>query len=166
MSYGGFVITGVADAVPDRIARLVYLDAFVPQPGRSFFDILPAPAREAMEDAAMRLGDGWRIPPAPIEMVGGIGALEPGVDPSHVDAVLSRRGPHPIGTYREVMSEPFRHSAHVPREFPVCTDKPVGDPLVAQAAGLRAAGWDVHEIPTGHFAMLSMPAVVTAALTN
>lgn len=34
-SYGGMVITGVADKVPGRIKRLVYLDAFVPNDGES-----------------------------------------------------------------------------------------------------------------------------------
>ena len=34
-SYGGMVITGVADRVPERIHRLVYLDAFVPIDGES-----------------------------------------------------------------------------------------------------------------------------------
>lgn len=34
-SYGGMVITGVADRVPDRIRRLIYVDAFVPNDGES-----------------------------------------------------------------------------------------------------------------------------------
>jgi len=34
-SYGGMVVTGVADSLPDRISRLVYLDAFVPEDGQS-----------------------------------------------------------------------------------------------------------------------------------
>ena len=34
-SYGGMVISGVADRVPDRIRRLVYLDAMVPNDGES-----------------------------------------------------------------------------------------------------------------------------------
>ena len=34
-SYGGMVISGVADRVPDRIRRLVYLDALVPNDGES-----------------------------------------------------------------------------------------------------------------------------------
>ena len=34
-SYGGMVITGVADRVPDRIKRLVYIDAFLPENGDS-----------------------------------------------------------------------------------------------------------------------------------
>lgn len=102
-----------------------------------------------MERAASTYGDGWRIPPAPIETVGGLGALEPGVDRGHVDAVLARRGSHPIGTYREVMTEPFRYSAHVPREYLACVDKPAGDPLVGQAAGLRAAGWTIERSRPG-----------------
>jgi Predicted hydrolases or acyltransferases (alpha/beta hydrolase superfamily) len=39
-SYGGMVITGVADRMPERIRRLVYLDAAVPDPGQSLYDIL------------------------------------------------------------------------------------------------------------------------------
>src|SRR3972149_2244270 len=36
-SYGGMVITGVADRIPDRIAHLVYLDAFLPRDGQGMF---------------------------------------------------------------------------------------------------------------------------------
>jgi pimeloyl-ACP methyl ester carboxylesterase len=39
-SYGGMVITGVADRVPDRIRRLVYLDAMVPNDGDSVVSLL------------------------------------------------------------------------------------------------------------------------------
>src|SRR3972149_1317110 len=38
-SYGGMVITGVADRIPDRIAHLVYLDAFLPNDGPALFDM-------------------------------------------------------------------------------------------------------------------------------
>jgi len=38
-SYGGMVISGVADRVPDRISRLVYVDAFVPNDGESVMSI-------------------------------------------------------------------------------------------------------------------------------
>jgi pimeloyl-ACP methyl ester carboxylesterase len=39
-SYGGMVITGVAGRMCDRIRRLVYLDAALPDPGQSLYDIL------------------------------------------------------------------------------------------------------------------------------
>lgn len=38
-SYGGMIITGVADKMADRIALLVYLDAALPDPGQSLFDL-------------------------------------------------------------------------------------------------------------------------------
>jgi len=41
-SYGGMVITGVADALSDRIRSLVYLDAFVPKDGEALVNFLPA----------------------------------------------------------------------------------------------------------------------------
>ncbi len=34
-SYGGMVITGVADRIPERIGKLIYLDAFLPVDGES-----------------------------------------------------------------------------------------------------------------------------------
>ena len=39
-SYGGMVITGVADRMPERIRSLVYLDAFVPENGESLIGLL------------------------------------------------------------------------------------------------------------------------------
>ena len=39
-SYGGMVITGVAALRRDRLRRLVYLDAALPDPGQSLYDIL------------------------------------------------------------------------------------------------------------------------------
>jgi pimeloyl-ACP methyl ester carboxylesterase len=39
-SYGGMVITGVAAKMPERIRRLVYLDAALPDPGQSLYDLL------------------------------------------------------------------------------------------------------------------------------
>ena len=48
-SSGGMVITGVADRMPERIAHLVYLDAFVPEDGQSMLDIVPAERRPLME---------------------------------------------------------------------------------------------------------------------
>ena len=61
-SFGGLVATGVADRARGRVARIIYVDAFVPEDGRSLMDMLPVQAREGMT-AACRAGDGWRVPP-------------------------------------------------------------------------------------------------------
>ena len=51
-SYGGVVVTGVADTMPDRITSLVYLDAFVPENDQSLVSLLPpgAPPPKAAGD--------------------------------------------------------------------------------------------------------------------
>jgi pimeloyl-ACP methyl ester carboxylesterase len=40
-SYGGMIITGVADLAPERIRRLVYWNAFVPNNGECLNDMVP-----------------------------------------------------------------------------------------------------------------------------
>lgn len=62
-SYGGMAATGAADRAPARVARLVYVDAAAPEDGQCVFDIAGPEAREMLEAAAEREGDGWRIPP-------------------------------------------------------------------------------------------------------
>jgi pimeloyl-ACP methyl ester carboxylesterase len=59
-SYSGMVITGVVDAVPERIAHLVYLDTFVPRNGESMADVSPLVIR-LLRKQAQAHGDGWRV---------------------------------------------------------------------------------------------------------
>jgi pimeloyl-ACP methyl ester carboxylesterase len=47
-SYGGMIITVVADRIPEKIRSLVYLDAFVPEDRKCQFDYLPSERMEAM----------------------------------------------------------------------------------------------------------------------
>src|SRR5919202_1722005 len=46
-SYGGMVITGVAEDAAPRLAHLVYLDAFLPRDGECLMDLFSSRAREA-----------------------------------------------------------------------------------------------------------------------
>ncbi len=66
-SYGGMVITGVADRVPERLRHLVYLNALVPQDGQSAFDLLLPEMRRRFAESAVAAGDGWRVPAPPFE---------------------------------------------------------------------------------------------------
>jgi len=56
-SYGGMVATGVADRARERIAALVYVDAFAPRDGESIFSLTPD-RRAVMVEAARNSGDG------------------------------------------------------------------------------------------------------------
>ena len=62
-SYGGMVITGVADRIPDRIAKLVYVDAVLPEDGES---LNSAFAKAGPENKELPVGgqekDGFLLP--------------------------------------------------------------------------------------------------------
>ena len=64
-SYGGMVITWVADLMPEKISRLVYLDAFVPDDGKCEMDYLPEDQVGMMRAGAAENENG--IPPLPPE---------------------------------------------------------------------------------------------------
>jgi len=65
-SYGGMIITGLADIMPDRMRRLVYWNAFVPNNGESVTDMVPQQHVELFHAVAAERGDGCVVLPFPI----------------------------------------------------------------------------------------------------
>ena len=65
-SYGGMVATGVADRARDRIAQLIYLDAFAPTNGQAVFDLVPPDIAAKMEAGAKASQSGFGIPSNPM----------------------------------------------------------------------------------------------------
>ncbi len=61
-SYGGMVISGVADRVPQRIRKLIYMDAIVPESGESVMD-LSGGAIETMAEAGAGGAEPWQLVP-------------------------------------------------------------------------------------------------------
>lgn len=62
-SYAGMVISSVANQIPERISRLLYLDAMVPTHGENAIDVMPL--TQVMIDSAADNAEPWRIPPLP-----------------------------------------------------------------------------------------------------
>ncbi len=146
-SYSGMVITGVAQTVPERVAQLIYLDAYVPQPGQSRWDLLPAEV-VAAERAAVDAGGGTGPPPPASIMVP--------IDPetaTWVDARLSPR--HPVGTYKQPIPADGTALESIPRAFIQCMLGP--SRFASSAARARASGWPVRELAAGHLAPLTHP---------
>jgi pimeloyl-ACP methyl ester carboxylesterase len=52
-SYGGMVIAGVAERIPDRIKSMIFLDAYIPQDGKSAFDLIPG-LRDVYEQRSLK----------------------------------------------------------------------------------------------------------------
>jgi pimeloyl-ACP methyl ester carboxylesterase len=147
-SYAGVVISGVAARTPERLACLIYLDAYLPMTGQSLFDVLSAEEREAGQ-AALATGMGLRqpVPPAVLGIA----------DPTMAAWVAARLTPHPFRTYAQPLPVGAQASAALPRAFIHCTAGPTTPRFAPFAQQARAAGWAVRELATGHDAMLTAP---------
>ncbi|NDL56432.1 alpha/beta fold hydrolase [Phytoactinopolyspora mesophila] len=146
-SYAGQVVTGVADRVPERIARRVYLDAFVGDDGDAAIDLLPETVAEHYRDSVSGPGFGWLIPVRPLSKLGVTREAD-------LKWLTPRLTPHPWLTY----TEPLRlvgRAEQVGGTFIECTDWMRVFAPHAQRA--RARGWPVLEIATGHEAMVTAP---------
>ena len=99
-SYGGMIITGVADRVGDRIRRLVYWNAFVPNDGESVFDMLPSELIEAFSAAAAEREDGGVVLPFPIWRE----ALINDADLDTARRTYDALNPHPLKTLTDKIS--------------------------------------------------------------
>ena len=154
-SYAGMVITGVAAKVPERLKQLVYLDAYLPSEGQNEFDLWPAEERAAAQ-ADMAAGRGLRQPPPPAIL--GI------TDPEMAEWVYARFTPHPLATYNQPVPVGSAKSAALPRAFIRCTEGLWTPRFAPFAAKARAAGWEVHELATGHMAMLTASRELAALL--
>jgi pimeloyl-ACP methyl ester carboxylesterase len=153
-SYGGMVITGVADALHERVARLVYVDAMVPLPGEGWGAGHP-PEIVAARLAAARAHGNALPPPDPADF--GLSAED--------RAWLQRRHvPHPFGMYRVPLHFDGARWAAFARCFIDCM-RPPYPTIDAMRTRVRAQpGWQVIEIATGHFPMVSAPRELVAHL--
>jgi pimeloyl-ACP methyl ester carboxylesterase len=155
-SYGGTVITGVAERVPNRIRRLVYLDASVPSDGESNDDVIGPTMAAQLRASAMSEGDAWKVPPAPYV----IGRLS---EHPLREWVAARLSPHPLRSFAERVRLNSPEAAALPRAFIQTTQSDLYRGLIARA---REAGWYAREIGGGHYAMITEPTAVAAALNG
>lgn len=126
-SYGGMVITGVADRAPERIAALVYADAYVPADGQSCFDLA---------------GDGFRS----MFLTGARADGHSVAAPAGRDRRMS---PHPLaaflqqirltGAWQQVARREFIYLSNWATPFTAQYERLAGDP-----------GWITHTLPIAH----------------
>ena len=156
-SYGGCVITGVADRVPDRIAALVYLDAFVPEDGQGLFDILPSSYKSPQLEAAQRDGEGWKVPPIPSEVFN--------LNSSDREWVNRQCTMQPIATFQQAINLSGKVDALEQVTFILATGFD-DSPFTVFYERARARGWKTLTMPCGHDVMLDRPADLTRALLD
>ena len=156
-SYGGMVATGVADRAPERLAQLVYLDAFVPRDGQCLFDLLGAESSARMREAARTVGDGWRTPPSPVP---------PDTSEEDVAWVTPRRVMQPLST----LEQPVHLTGageRLPKAYIYGTRPRPGDVFRQFAQRARTeTGWRYFEIDASHSLHITAPESLATLLDH
>lgn len=157
-SYGGMVITGVADRATDRVGRVVYLDAANPRNGESLRDVA-GPIIEAVRPAGEVI-DGLELVLLPDPEAGRFYGVE---DADDLAWMAERLEGHPwacfetklrLGNEDELWALPQYHI--------VCTSTlPTRDPELMERARAENRLWDID---TGHDLMITEPDLVADAL--
>lgn len=137
-SYGGMVISGVAEQAPEALSHLFYMDALLPNDGESMFSLMGDVQANFFRKMAKEYEQPWCIPPNWPEW--------------------GRDVPHPIGTYEQgaVVQNPEAQS--VPATYVYCTKPLEGKErfkLFADRAKER--GYRYLELPTEHNMQRTMP---------
>jgi len=153
-SYGGFVISGVAEQMASAIRSIVYLDAFVPQNGEAPRD-LTSPAVQEGVRAVMQRGD-LGMPPRSAEAFG-VNAADRG----WVDSLCV---PQPIGTFTDKIVLTGAHDRIARRTY--IRAKSYVNPGFDRAYSAARAdpSWRSYEVPGGHDVMVDQPERLTEIL--
>ena len=157
-SYGGMVITGVADRARERIRRLVYLDAAHPRNGDSLCDV--APEQMAFARHMIRVVN-------EVELVLWPDSVHPSffgiTDPADVAWTAERLTPHPWKCFTQMLILQDEAAVRrLPRTNINCTESLARSN--AQAGQRQLDAEHAWEIDTGHDLMITEPGKVSEML--
>jgi pimeloyl-ACP methyl ester carboxylesterase len=162
-SYGGMVISSVAEKVPEKIRSLVYLDAFVPTNGQSLFDMVSAEMQAAMRDDARHNGEGYLITPLSAGLFG-VNAK----DVAWVDRMCVK---HPLACFEQKLQLSGGIGRVPKRTYILATgwgslgSPETESPFRSIAERLKDDdAWHMVSVPCGHDVMIDMPGELTELL--
>ena len=153
-SYGGIIVTGVADQMQDAISSIVFLDAFVPEAGDTLAEKASQAARDAMVAVIERGEVGMKPLPAALFRVNEN-------DRAWVDRMCTL---HPAATLTDKATYTGGRDRIAKRAYIRAKGYP-SVPFDAAQEKLKAiAGWRIYEVPCGHDVMVDMPDRLTEIL--
>jgi pimeloyl-ACP methyl ester carboxylesterase len=159
-SYGGMVITGVADRAADRVGKVVYLDAANPVNGQSLVDVAGPHMLMAREMGEVR--DGIELVLLPGAGAASFYGVE---DPDDIAWADARLTPHPWACFEQkLLLTNEAATAAIPKYHIVCESTiPTRDQTMIADARAEGRLWSID---TGHDLMITEPDFVTNALVE
>ena len=147
-SYAGMVTTSVADRMPERIAALVYQNAFIAADGVAQNDLLPDWRREMIEKELAEAEDAWKMPPPDPKLFGV-------TDPADLAWIASKMAPQSAKTFQDKARLTGAHKAIANRTYIRATGYPntTFDRYLAEAQADPA--WRAEMLDTSHDAMIT-----------
>jgi pimeloyl-ACP methyl ester carboxylesterase len=146
-SYGGLVVSGVAEQMGPAIGSIVFLDAFVPENGDSMAALTSQAVRDNLKIAAERGDLGVPARSAAAFLVNE-------KDQAWVDAMCV---PQPIGTMTEKMTLAGARERIGKKAYIRASAYPNPGFDVAYARVKADKSWRTYEVPCGHDVMVDMP---------
>jgi pimeloyl-ACP methyl ester carboxylesterase len=171
-SYAGVVVQAVADQRPQRLDAVVYLDTG-PLPDRAaIVDVQSPEQRERQRREVEQRGEGWRWPvPDRGAIESGAFGSASGLEDAHFRLFEERGTAQPYATFTTPLA--LTGAASDVRRVAIFgsaggIELPELRRLIAQgdprAAAFADSDWELHSLPTGHWAMLSAPGPLAALL--
>jgi pimeloyl-ACP methyl ester carboxylesterase len=152
-SGAGALLPVLAERLGERVAGLIFVDAILPHPGRSWFDTAPAEMREGLRTGAL-MGDlpAWDEwwPPGALERLVPDAALR--------DALVAELEPLPLVYFEE--------PAPVTPPAPPSAFLQLSGAYDDESQVAARSGWPLMRLPLHHLAMLTNPEPVAAALES
>lgn len=155
-SYGGIPVTFAAERVPDRIAKVVFVDALMGEDGKTTMELQSPPIRDALNASTSNSNGTDVIAPFRAE---DWGVTEPALA-ARMNAMMD---PHPAKTFETRMSLKGRPGNSLPSVYIRCTD-PVVPNLVYFHDMARGLGMRMIDLHTGHLLMSTHPALLAGTL--
>jgi pimeloyl-ACP methyl ester carboxylesterase len=157
-SYGGCIISGVADRIPEYIRALVYLDAFVLEDGENLMQHLSDMQSHQFLEGAKSVGEGWKVPPIPAAVFNVNAA-----DREWVDRQCTMQ---PIATFQQRLSFTGGIQKIKNVTFILATGFTEGSPFPPFYEKAKAKRWKTRTVPCGHDVMLDLPEELTKVLVE
>jgi pimeloyl-ACP methyl ester carboxylesterase len=144
-SYGGMVVTGVVDRIPERIHRVVYVDAFLPDSGETALSLLDSVGADFVRSS---IRDGMSIPPWVTDTV-----------------AVPRDVPQSARTFTDTLRLGNPAGRRVPGTYLLTVEPTVTpDPFQPFADRATARGWPVYRLAADHNAQRSAITALVALL--
>ncbi|MFE4513009.1 alpha/beta fold hydrolase [Kitasatospora sp. NPDC056783] len=159
-------VGGLADRMPERIRRVVYLDSGPMADGSSVYELWQPDFRRTADGSMV---DG-RLPLPSWEYLAEHGSSVAGLDGAALARVRSLATPEPAGAFRDRLRLTGA-GAKLPQALVSCSF-PLDQvrELIASGhpffAGLAGPNWELRELPTGHWPMFSRPADTATVLAE